>query len=506
MDPNEEERLMNEELLLLKLRSLELKASHNASASISRLPNEMLVAIFMKLKDTYFIPLRHWHQITHVCRHWRRVALEAACLWTKPPTHLHEYTLLMLERSRTSSLCIDLRQTASTATSAAVLDHVRRIGSLSIQQRIEDLDKLQALLSTLKHAESHLIHLDISQYPDLKFKPQEARFRLAPGTLQNLTSLTSLNLRSTSVDWQIFPIITLTTLSLRYTTASDGLSWEQLGAAFSEMILLAKLAIDLTSLQLRSPRMLTMHLPQLRYLDISKSVSSELHCFLRYAKFPSLQQAYMVCSTDEDDDYVNTNSIPLALLEGGNFGRPDWLLLENERVSFTWTPWTRSLSFEPELVLYLTTNAPMIKDFVTRLPPKIALGITHLRLHIQLSELEDVSTIFKGLPSVRLLQACWSKSLIRNLKIPLNHSSETSIPLASLTSIELDGYVTQGDPVSNLLDDFRHCLQSRREHGAGIKYLFVEWLETLQQFHLLDKVVEELRVKEIFDAEHEGSV
>lgn len=76
---------------------------------------------------------------------------------------------------------------------------------------------------------------------------------------------------------------------------------------------------------------------------------------------------------------------------------------------------------------------------------------------------------------------------------PAVHLPDAPILIASLTSIELDGYVTEYlTSVSNLLVDLHHCLLSRRERCAGIKFLSVARLETPEQARLLEEVVEEL--------------
>ncbi|KAF7798697.1 hypothetical protein EIP86_009921 [Pleurotus ostreatoroseus] len=50
---------------------------------ITALPVEILARIFQKLRDTH-IPLRshRWLYVTHVCRSWRLIALDAASLWS----------------------------------------------------------------------------------------------------------------------------------------------------------------------------------------------------------------------------------------------------------------------------------------------------------------------------------------------------------------------------------------------------------------------------------------
>ncbi|EKM55907.1 uncharacterized protein PHACADRAFT_256839 [Phanerochaete carnosa HHB-10118-sp] len=81
----------------------------NASTLVMCLPDELLVEIF-----TLCIPLRHdniygpswnhaphygWLRLTHVCHHWREVALHMSALWTNIEVTNPEFVTSFLERS-----------------------------------------------------------------------------------------------------------------------------------------------------------------------------------------------------------------------------------------------------------------------------------------------------------------------------------------------------------------------------------------------------------------------
>ncbi|KAF5310137.1 hypothetical protein D9619_010577 [Psilocybe cf. subviscida] len=151
---------------------------------ISELPNEVLVEIFTELKNNYLIET--WHKITSVCRQWRAVALEAASLWTRPPTAHHEYTLLMLKRSRQSPLEITLHQRTAKHTSVAVLNHIGRISTLTIiEQSNKALDAFQTTLLDMGHNASQLRSLQIQ---DMSLPP----FKLSATTFPEPASLKSI--------------------------------------------------------------------------------------------------------------------------------------------------------------------------------------------------------------------------------------------------------------------------------------------------------------------------
>jgi hypothetical protein len=172
------------------------------------------------------------------------------------------------------------------------------------------------------------------------------------------------------------------------------------------------------------------------------------------------------------------------------------LLFEDDRVILTGK--CKFPEEEPEIEINIATNTRMIRYFITRLPPKVALDIVYLRLEVQLSA-RDISAIFESLPNFKSLEAWFSRALIRSLTLPPGHSLEAPIPLGSLTSIEFEGYVTEETSVSNPLDEFHRCFLSRHEHGVGIKYLSMEWLESSEQVRRFEEVVEVLLVEEICD-------
>jgi hypothetical protein len=59
------------QLLLKEIR--ELKTQRNTHAQISKLPNEVLLETFMVMMIS--LPVDKWHQVAHVCRRWRNVAV-----------------------------------------------------------------------------------------------------------------------------------------------------------------------------------------------------------------------------------------------------------------------------------------------------------------------------------------------------------------------------------------------------------------------------------------------
>ncbi|GJE87439.1 hypothetical protein PsYK624_035220 [Phanerochaete sordida] len=78
-----------------------------------RLPNELLGEIFLVYSDGWFFSPADeqssgtyygWVRITHVCFHWRVVALNTALLWSIIPVHTFDSTVAFLQRSEETRL------------------------------------------------------------------------------------------------------------------------------------------------------------------------------------------------------------------------------------------------------------------------------------------------------------------------------------------------------------------------------------------------------------------
>lgn len=85
----------------------ELFRAHNDGLAIARIPSEILCQIFLY----YASEQRHshtvgpdWISITHVCHHWRLIALDLANLWTEIGSGPLKFNELLLSRSKQDSL------------------------------------------------------------------------------------------------------------------------------------------------------------------------------------------------------------------------------------------------------------------------------------------------------------------------------------------------------------------------------------------------------------------
>ncbi|TFY70440.1 hypothetical protein EVG20_g2569 [Dentipellis fragilis] len=165
----ERSRLHHELDLAIKLKS-DLRARINALNTVCRLPAEVLVKIFRYLPELEYSYTRYkevegkqvvipralnlgWILVTHVCKYWRRVALEKSGLWTRICFSLgSEWAAQMMERSKTAPLTI-----ADSYETRKFHPHVGRLTSshLSHTRKLHfylPLETLTQLLSSLVDA------------------------------------------------------------------------------------------------------------------------------------------------------------------------------------------------------------------------------------------------------------------------------------------------------------------------------------------------------------------
>ncbi|KAF5342120.1 hypothetical protein D9611_001294 [Ephemerocybe angulata] len=121
-----------------------LKTCQNSTPSVNRLPPEVLSNIFLFLFWTMEREYREDHKVlwirsTHVCRHWRAVALGCAALWTNFAFDMHgELMRTILPRSKNLPLSVTLKCDGATDVEAleAVLSQTTRLRCVELSPRI----------------------------------------------------------------------------------------------------------------------------------------------------------------------------------------------------------------------------------------------------------------------------------------------------------------------------------------------------------------------------------
>ena len=75
---------------------------------ISCLPPELLSTIFNFLACTHVLQdFECWVHVTHVCSHWRHIAIDYPNLWTHISLHNPSWVLEMLAHSKTASITVE---------------------------------------------------------------------------------------------------------------------------------------------------------------------------------------------------------------------------------------------------------------------------------------------------------------------------------------------------------------------------------------------------------------
>ncbi|KAG1781007.1 hypothetical protein EV702DRAFT_688250 [Suillus placidus] len=138
-----------------------LRSRRNTLASIFSLPPEILVTIFTYIveeensKNYTGIPPRGGAptpmKVTHICRHWRQVALECPSLWTFIDCLSARWVAIMLERSKEAALVVMYSAPDNHCTVEPLmqlLSQLHRIKVLKMGSFSIDVDRIVDCLSS----------------------------------------------------------------------------------------------------------------------------------------------------------------------------------------------------------------------------------------------------------------------------------------------------------------------------------------------------------------------
>ncbi|KAF5309376.1 hypothetical protein D9619_012303 [Psilocybe cf. subviscida] len=502
MEPSIDEamRLIDLELSGLERRCLELKARRNTYIPIGKLPNEVLIEIFGILKSNRAI--HEWHHVAHVCRHWRCVALEAADLWTTPTMVSHDYTLVMLERSRNRPLHIAIERGTTVTTRNAVLENLGRIGSLTLIQEAEGLKYFQDRLIDAPLQLRTLTIYNSSHFggSDLQSPPP---FKLTPG---QTAALQHLYLSFVDVDWQILPIRSLRSLHFAYMRISNPPSWTEFQKALDGMPSLENLQISLTDLRLDLPGSslpVPLHMPRLRELGIIIGAASAITYFLSNTTFPKLRELDL--TTNDNDDYEVTIRTAASKVV---IGLLDSLFLEENHfiLSQTAHPFDNCrLDFSHSVIEEDPTSIPpLARRVVDVLAAHPTSRIVSLGLRVDLTPNQVLEMFGYSLPHLESIKvfASW-KVIIDGLIIPHTHSPGRPIPFASLRTIRLVEIDDTEMDSPELLEALRDCLMTRIEHNSAVTKVYMDYELTPEQARELRELVDDLEIWEYVESDEE---
>ncbi|KAF5314484.1 hypothetical protein D9619_011763 [Psilocybe cf. subviscida] len=232
-------QMIYQEIQHCEHRILGLRSQLNMYASVARLPPEILLQIFAKLtEDGGFVDSMKCIPITHVCRRWRSLALDAPALWTNLSSENLLWTTAMLERSKSAPLTV-LMDEMSHRVATPILKHLSRIISLTIEDwSAGELQTLHALIEDNAIVAPQLEVLSLSCDGVLPWS-------LPSTTFQQTHRLNNLFIDSIHIDWSHSPLFrNLTKLRVK-TVLSDGQpTWRELISALDQMPSLKSLFLD----------------------------------------------------------------------------------------------------------------------------------------------------------------------------------------------------------------------------------------------------------------------
>jgi hypothetical protein len=227
----------------------DLKSYRNSLTPVSRLPHILLTDIFLLVHHSEPTNLGVSHRsptclhISHVCRSWRDSALQCPLLWTNILFRPPEWATVMLERSRTAPLTVEIpvdhlnvADVGFVSSVRLVLSHIHHIRRLSIvlSDRFRDLgDLLSPFLTGSPDVLEELILSSFSAFPNYTYP-----------SMENAPCLRSLELHSCHIDWQRFSSVgNLTSLVLRDIPIASRPSVENILSFLQSMSKLERLSL-----------------------------------------------------------------------------------------------------------------------------------------------------------------------------------------------------------------------------------------------------------------------
>ncbi|KZT26651.1 hypothetical protein NEOLEDRAFT_198264 [Neolentinus lepideus HHB14362 ss-1] len=224
------ERKALDELIKQRINELsQLRTQRNNHAPIFKLPPEVLTYIFhicsylepFSIPSPYSMASTPWFKVTHVCKHWREVALNCASLWHYIEFVSPKWTAEMLKRSKNAAIVVKADLTYRTPNFASIvqqaLEHVHRIKELDLVAPQQTLCRLAGTLTRpAPHLESlRLSSQRLSAYLDTIYRVPDSLFKSTAPRLRRL------ELVNCEIDWNSSFLTNLTHLHLDKASAND---------------------------------------------------------------------------------------------------------------------------------------------------------------------------------------------------------------------------------------------------------------------------------------------
>jgi len=297
-----------------------LLSCHNALVPISALPPELLARIFHfhALWEPSWLGEHKlgWIGVTHVCRHWRQVALDDSSLWARIRVFSHrpQWFSEMLVRARNASLSIDILGTPSPEVLSMFPTHISHTRELLLRSMTASPSLgVREICSSDAPALEHF-ELGISAADPVNF------FQIAGTTLFNgrAPKLRTFSLYQISIPWSLIPRGQLTELKVN---TQRGINHSDISSPSDSLQLIDLLTdspdLEVLALEFCIPTMLSqvsrgqsINLPRLSRLCLGGSTASITN-LLKMLKLPSSASLHLQCISENSSTHPDHLILPL---------------------------------------------------------------------------------------------------------------------------------------------------------------------------------------------------
>ena len=312
-----------------------LLSRRNILMPISALPPELLSRIFhlhaLQEPPCFRKQKLGWIGVTHVCRHWRQVALNDSSLWARigGVSPRAQWVSKMLVRARNAPLAIDMVSPSLEILSMFPphISHIRelRLTNMNHSQGIQEICSLEA--PALEHFE-----LRVSVAAPVAF------CQLAGTTLFNgqAPKLRTFSLYQISIPWSLIPRGQLTQLKVN---TQGGIIYPDISSP-SDSLQLIDLLIDSPDLEVLAlefciPTMLSqvsrgqsIYLPRLSRLCLGGSTATVTN-LLKMLKLPSSASLHLNCISENSSTHAYHLVLPVI---SAHFHNPNPVEFKSLRV------------------------------------------------------------------------------------------------------------------------------------------------------------------------------
>ncbi|KAL4071659.1 hypothetical protein V8B97DRAFT_1870752 [Scleroderma yunnanense] len=243
---------IDNEITAIVLSLSTLRSWRNSLSHISRLPPELLAAIFLECRwqwhrehsSTYTREVPPWVFLSYVCQYWRNVALNCPALWTHLFFVSSKWMDELLRRSKATPLIIhvDISRSDSETTISPLkkaLQHMERVQDLWIRCSRNVATKIGVRLTAAAPLlQSLYLSLSPYGYPEDRFEVSKDIFAGI------IPCIRSVHLESCRVDWSSPIFNGLTELSLSCLSNHSEMDWDGLLFALGRLSSLRQLYLD----------------------------------------------------------------------------------------------------------------------------------------------------------------------------------------------------------------------------------------------------------------------